>query len=172
MKKIFYIAIAAFAAMAMASCQKVEAGATEGVEMAGQWYVTVDAAYDDPAEELWEDPFDLGRVIIVTSNTAANKNTEMFINDLGNVWDFSVKVNCDPVAKTFSVSEGDNWSYDCKVTVIDGKIVENGATTPSGMPADYIEFYVIFDDDDYLADGYYDKLKISGWRYTGFANDD
>lgn len=170
MKKLILFAFAAIAALSLASCEKIGPEMTEGVEMAGQWYVQVDGAYNDGSED-WEDPFGLGRQIILTYNTSANKATEMFVNDLGSIWDFSVKVSCDPVSKTFSVSDGENISYDCKVTITDGKIVENGTTTPSGMPADYIEFYVVFDDDDYIPD-YYDKLKVSGWRYTGFVNDD
>ena len=170
MKKIFYIVSCALICLALASCEKIGPEMTATVDMAGQWYVQVDGAYNDGSED-WEDPFDMGRFIILTSNTAANIPTEMIVNDLGSFWDFSVKVQCNPDAKTFSVNDGDNLSYESKVTITDGKIVENGTTTPSGMPADYIEFYVVFDDDDYVPD-YYDKLKFSGWRYTGFVNDD
>ncbi|MDO5442804.1 MAG: lipid-binding protein [Bacteroidia bacterium] len=170
MKKLILFALAALAALSFASCEKIGPEMTETADMAGQWYVQVDGAYNDGSED-WEDPFGMGRFIILTYNTAANKATEMFVNDLGTFWDFAVKVSCDPVAKTFSVSDGENLSYESRVTITDGKIVENGTTTPSGMPADYIEFYVVFDDDDYIPD-YYDKLKFSGWRYTGFVNDD
>lgn len=170
MKKLIIFAIAAFAALSFASCEKIGPGMTETVDMAGQWYVQVDGVQGGSTEGL-EDIYGMGRFIIITCNTAANIPTEMIVNDLASFWDFSVKVQCDPDAKTFSVTDGENLSYESKVSITDGKIVPNGTMTPSGMPADYIEFYVVFDDDDYVPD-YYDKLKFSGWRYTGFVNDD
>ena len=169
MKKVLYI-LAAAAMTLLLSCQKDPIGGTAVQDMSGQWYVTVDGAYNDGSED-WEDPFEMGRFVIVTSNTSANVATEMLINDLGTFWDFNVKVNCDLKTMTFSAIDAENYSYESKVTVTDGKIVKNGATTPSGQKADYIEFYVVFDDDEYIPD-YWDKLKFSGWRYTGFVNDD
>lgn len=170
MKKLILFAFAALAALSFASCEKIGPGMTETADMAGQWYVQVDGVQGGSTDGL-EDLYGMGRFIILTHNTAANIPTEMMVNDLGSFWDFSVKVQCNPDAKTFSVTDGENLSYESKVTITDGKIVPNGTMTPSGMPADYIEFYVVFDDDDYIPD-YYDKLKFSGWRYTGFVNDD
>lgn len=170
MKKILYFLATASICFALSSCKKDEIGMTSTVDMAGQWYVQVDGAYNG-SSEVMEDPFGMGRFLIYTYNTAANNSNEMIISDQGNFWDFSVKVACDPSGKTFSVSDGNNLAYDCKVTVTNGKIVENGATTPSGQPADYIEFYLLFSDDDYVPE-YYDTMKFSGWRYTGFVNDD
>ena len=47
-----------------------------------------------------------------------------------------------------------------------------GAQTPSGMPADAIEFYITFsDDEDGPAYGW-DSFYIHGYRYTGFAGDE
>ena len=54
--------------------------------------------------------------------------------------------------------------------VTGGKIIKNGATTPSGQPADAIEFYILFSDDRYAGD-MYDRLYVHGYRYTGFVND-
>lgn len=45
-------------------------------------------------------------------------------------------------------------------------------TNASGTAADYIEFYVSFNDDDYPATYGYAKYKVSGFRYTGLASDD
>lgn len=170
MKKIFYILSCALVSLALASCEKIGPEMTATVDMAGQWYVQVDGVQGGSTDGL-EDLYGMGRFIILTCNTAANTPTEMIVNDLGSFWDFSVKVQCNPDAKTFSVTDGENMSYESKVTITDGKIVPDGTMTPSGMPADYIEFYVVFDDDDYVPDEY-ESLKFSGWRYTGFVNDD
>ena len=43
----------------------------------------------------------------------------------------------------------------CNITITDGKIMKGAATTPSGMPADSIVFYVEFDDD-------YSENRITG----------
>ena len=60
------------------------------------------------------------------------------------------------------------------VSITGGKIVKNGTKTPSGMPADYIEFYVSFSDDlileQYLPEG--TRYKVTGFRYTGFVEDE
>ena len=72
----------------------------------------------------------------------------------------------------------------CNITITDGKILNGAATTPSGMPADSIVFYVEFDDDyspvdetmtdyEYTPTLYgFKNYRVSGYRYTGLANDD
>ena len=61
----------------------------------------------------------------------------------------------------------ENTSYDCGVRITEGKIMEGAATTPSGMPADSIVYMIQFDDDP---NGL--TYKVSGFRRTGFPNDD
>ena len=107
---------------------------------------------------------------MLTYNTSANKADEMIIDDLGNFWEFKVKVGCDVEKRSFSADAAGNLVEDyedliCKVS--NGKVVVDGTETPSGQKADYIEFYIEFSDDDPGA-----VYKISGWRYTGFENDD
>jgi hypothetical protein len=53
-------------------------------------------------------------------------------------------------------------------------MVPKAATTPSGMPADSIVFYVQFTDDDlsYQEAYGYTRYKVSGYRYTGFTADE
>lgn len=173
MKNIFY-AFMAGAAMLLASCTKEQPGGTAAEAVAGQWYVVADAAYDDPEVEVIEDCFGLGRFLILTYNSPANKSDEFIIDDCGNFWEFKVKVPCNTGNLTFSCESAQNMvpGYEeLEVTITDGKIVPGGAITPSGATADYIEFYVIFSDDDNIPEKY-DKLKISGYRYTGLVNDD
>lgn len=80
--------------------------------------------------------------------------------------------------------DGPDVKNACNITITDGKILKGAATTPSGMPADSIVFYVEFDDDYTQLDEESDKVeytptafgfknyRISGYRYTGFTNDD
>ncbi len=61
----------------------------------------------------------------------------------------------------------DNASYESQFEITDGKVLKDGAITPSGQPADSIVFYVKFDDDT-------DNIlwKVSGFRRSGFPADD
>ena len=55
---------------------------------------------------------------------------------------------------------------DSEITldVTDGKVLAGAATTPSGMPADSIVFFVNIQGDD--------TYKIAGFRRTGFPADE
>lgn len=165
MKKILYLMLASV--VLFASCAKDPIGNTATVDMAGEWYVTVDVV-DESGEVLYEDPYGMGRVLFSTFNTAANKATEMFVADNANFWEFQVQVKADPATMTFATEDlAPNLLYECGVNISSGKITLAGATTPSGMPADAIEFLISFDDDDY---GF--TYKVHGYRYTGFAGDE
>ena len=61
---------------------------------------------------------------------------------------------------------------DINVTITGGKIIKDGAVTPSGSKADYIEFFVSFSDDPYPAAYGYSCYKISGVRYSGLVEND
>lgn len=172
MKKL-YFAIIALAAFTFASCEKDQPGATAVEAMSGQWYVHLQHV-DEAGELLWdgEDLFGVGNFLILTHNTADNDPKKLFINDLGNFWEFQVVANCDLASKTFSVTDGEDFLNGIQVTIKNGKILPGAATTPSGMKADSIVFEVAFSDDPYPAAGYYDHHRISGYRYTGLVNDD
>ncbi|MCC8119672.1 MAG: hypothetical protein LIP09_13130 [Bacteroidales bacterium] len=171
MKKIIYT-IFSLAMVAMVSCSKDEIGGTNMQEMAGQWYVTMDGAYDDGS--VWEDPYDYGPFLVFTFNTTQDSETEMWVSDEGNFWEFQGLVKVDKNSMTFGNSDWtENIAYDdCQMLITDGKIMKGAATTPSGMPADSIVFYVLFSDDDYAAAGYWDRMRFSGYRYTGFVADE
>lgn len=167
MKKIIYALTILASCILFASCEKTPVGMTATVEMAGEWYVQADLC-DASGNVTERDYYGMGNWHTMTFNTSANIPTEMYVTDLGNFWDYTVKVKVDPNSMTFA-TEGavDNEAYDCKVTISNGKISLGTATTPSGMPADAIEYIVSFDDDD--PNTFY---KVSGYRYTGFALDD
>ena len=184
MKKTLYSLLMLVGVLvAFTSCEKEEVGNTATVETAGDWYVTVDAAdangnvYIDADGDAWEDPFGMGNIHVLTFNSAANNPNEMIVSDLGNFWDFKVKVDCDPNTMTFSTNTtADNnlveGYEDINVTITRGKIVKDGATTPSGQKADLIEFFVTFSDDSYPAAYGWDSYRVRGYRYTGFTADE
>lgn len=66
----------------------------------------------------------------------------------------------------------DDVENACNIQISDGKILKGAAVTPSGAVADSICFYVVFSDDQYRAHGYWDKIRVSGYRYTGLAADE
>ena len=179
MKKTLYSILMLMGVLvAFTSCEKEEIENTATVGMAGDWYVTVDAV-DANGDVVYEDAdlFGLGRVHMLTFNSAANNPDEMIVSDLGNFWDFKVKVNCDPNAMTFSnnTTEDNNLveGYeDVNVAVTGGKIMPGAAHLASGVPTDSIVFYVKFSDDGYPdAYGYY-NYRVSGFRYSGFTADE
>ena len=175
MKKVLYLATLLFCAV-FTSCEKEKVGNTETMAMAGQWYVTVDAADESGnVVEGFEDLFGLGRHLLVTSNTAANSASEMMIDDLGNFWMYRVKVSCDINNLTFATGSQtvENLNGDpIEVTISNGKIVKDGGVQNNGSKADYIEFYVSFSDDPYPAAYGYKNYKVSGIRYSGLAEND
>jgi len=172
MKKILFLLFAA--GLMLTSCEKEKAGGTATEKTAGQWYVTV-TAVDEAGETVYEDEdlFGLGHFVLLTYNTNSNVNTEMWVDDDENFWEFKVKVDLDYNAGTFSTKDFvENQTYESGVKISDGKILFGAATTPSGSPADSIVFYVDFDDDPYPSAYGYANYKISGFRYTGLAGDD
>ncbi|MBN2635744.1 MAG: hypothetical protein JXR61_05695 [Prolixibacteraceae bacterium] len=174
MKKIFlYITILVFGLVLFASCEKEEIGGTKTEAMAGEWYVTA-VAVDEDDNVVYEDAdlFGIGNFHLDTYNSAADTESEMWIDDNTNFWEFKVKLNVDLATMTFSATDAENEYYESMVTVTNGRILYNAATTPSGSPADSIVFNVSFDDDTYPEAYGYAKYRIAGFRYTGLTNDD
>ena len=81
MKKVLYFAALLFLATA---CKKEDIENTATVNMAGQWYVQVDAV-DDNGNPIknGEDYFGEGKTIWLTYNTAGNSGSEMWIDNMG-----------------------------------------------------------------------------------------
>lgn len=166
MKKILNIAFLLTLFLSFGSCSKEDIPMTSTVELAGEWMVTVDVIDGD---DVYEDGYGMGQMLWLTYNTNADNGKELWLDDLGNFWETKVKLPCDVQTLTFGSSTPvENQAYeDCEVTVTDGKIVKNGTLTPSGMPADSIEFYITYSDDDY---GY--VYYVHGYRRTGFVADE
>ena len=176
MKKYFVTILAAFIFFTF-GCEKVtDPGGTVLEKMAGDWWVqreVVDLTSGSSYEE-YDNYGDsgAGTFLIYTFNTAANTGDELWISDDGNFWEFQVKVAVDHANMTFTTHPTDTVSvwpgYDISVKILEGKILEGAATTPSGMPADSIFFVASFEDDSNPGTGY----AFKGFRRTGFAADD
>jgi hypothetical protein len=177
MKK-YMILLFASLTFALAGCEReTEPGGTAVEKMAGDWWVTVDMVENGTvvAKDL------VGHIQMSTYNTAANLPTEMFVDDLANFWDYKGKVKADAGLLTFgSEDEVTNLSYeDSKFKITNGKILLNQALSPSELPVDSIVFEVSFNDDgyyddndEYVAAPYAYTYRVSGFRRTGFADDD
>lgn len=100
MKKIVYLFVLAFL---FASCEKEDVGGTATQDMAGQWYVHVDAV-DENGDLVYSDDelYGIGNFLILTYNTSDNSSDKMFVDDLGNFWTFKSKVDCDLSSSCFS----------------------------------------------------------------------
>ena len=151
MKKYLVLLFTALAVSFTSCDNETEPGGTAVEKMAGDWWVT--ATVMQNGNEVGDSG--VGHFQMYTYNTAANVPTEMWLEDGGNFRNYKVRVNVDYNARTFTTND-----FVEGVRITEGKIMEGAATTPSGMPADSIVYMIQFDD------------KISGFRRTGFPNDD
>lgn len=164
MKKYLILLFTALT-FSLVSCEEdTEAGGTSVEKMAGDWWVT--AHVMDNGVDAGD--VGVGHFRMQTFNTTANSATEMWLEDEANFWNYKVKVGVDYGERTFSTSDFvENIAYESKVKITEGKVLENAAKTPSGMPVDSIVYFIQFDDDE---DGL--TYKVSGFRRTGFPADD
>lgn len=163
--------------MGLTSCEKEDIGGTATESMAGEWYVTVDAAdANGNVIEGYEDFFGIGRIHVLTYNASDNNPNVLIVDDLANFWEFKVKTTCDQNSLTFSTNSTDENNlvdgYPINVTITGGKIIKDGGVQNNGSKADYIEFYVSFSDDPYPAKYGYANYKVSGVRYSGLVEND
>jgi hypothetical protein len=182
MKKIITGAfIVALAGVVLLSCDSDDPtiGHTAGQEVAGEWWVTYTLDGADAGGGYSE---------IITSNTAANVNTEMLISDIvtataatGNFWTYKIKAQVDPSDKKFSANEVTSTGtvrgdlYDIKVKISEGQIFPGVGKSKTGVKTDSIYFKIQFEDDaDDEGDPapYLHTFVVSGHKRTGFTEDD
>lgn len=177
MKKVLFFATLLLC-MGLTSCEKEDIGGTATESMAGEWYVTVDAAdANGNVVEGLEDPFGLGKIHVLTYNASDNNPNVLIVDDLQNFWGFKAKTNCDQKTLSFSTSTSENNNLvagyeDINVTITGGKIVVGGGKQKNGSVTDTIEFYVTFSDDGYPAAYGYAKYHVYGVRYSGLKEND
>ncbi len=159
--KIYKIILSLFVAVSFVACDKggePDPGATKLVMMAGDWYVQ--ASIDGT---LLSDDY----YLISTYNGSADDGTEIWIDDLHNFWDFKVKSPVNSTAMTFS---GDGLTsvvedYNIQVTISNGAIVKNGATSTGGNTVDGISLDAEFSDDPGTI------YHLEGYKRTGLLED-
>ena len=162
MNKIFgFITILAFS-ITMTGCDLTndpKIGGTQVQAMAGEWWIKVlDASGADAAG---------GYHLIRTANTAANTDTDLQFDDIG-LWPAKIVAKVDIGALTFTPATKLNnmLSPTIKVSIIEGKIVKDGATTPGKNTTDLISVKFEFSDDPGVV------YEYTGYRRTGFQEDE
>jgi hypothetical protein len=153
------------------SCQEdPEPGGTATEDVAGEWWVGY--YIDDGSGNLID--IGGGYYKAMTFNTASNKADSLWVTDLAHLWDFQVKVGYNASDKTFSISEGQNVSYDSKVTIEDGQFLLGQGKSTSGVKTDSIYFVASFDDETTAGSPtpYATKFIVAGHRRTGFLEDE
>ncbi|PHQ62452.1 MAG: hypothetical protein COC08_00790 [Maribacter sp.] len=133
-------------------------GETSVVEMAGDWYV----------QGFIGDQLIADYLLISTYNTATDDGTEMWVDDQGNFWEFKAKSPVNTTSLTFSgdALDSDFDGYIITVSISNGTIVKDGATTSGGNTADGISFDIEFSDDPGTI------YTLSGYKRTGLLEDE
>ena len=191
-RKVFMIA-SLFSAGLLTSCEMddPEVENTAVAPMAGEWFVQWDVADGSGG---WEHVADYSH--IMTASTSNNTDSEMWVGDvfddprnlesttIGSFWTFMVRAKVDLGAMTFTANDKSIATvgakaptpakpagtpavpYDINVKIMDGKIIKDGSTPPSGTTTDSIQFQIEFGDDPGTI------YRASGYRRTGFLEDE
>ena len=170
MRKIILFAIVFGLITSFTSCEDdFEPGQTAVEEVSGRWNVLYNHSV------YGEDAFGVGKTEILTYNTADNSSSEIWLSDEGHFWDYKVRIPVDLQSLSFGTEDtviNAVDGYEIKILVRNGKILENAATPPSGLPVDSIYFELWFEDLEQYGTGIpNDTLFVSGYRYTGWEED-
>lgn len=162
MKKVLYFA-ALLSLGTLASCQKEDIENTATVDMAGQWYCTVDAV-DDAGNPITKnkagednsgvDYFGVGRTLILTYNTAGNTASEMWIDNMGignfaeayadyfssygpfPTYTIKTKVTIDQKTLTFRSQDSENFGAGYEWWTVKTDAAGNAVTDKDGNPVE------------------------------------
>jgi len=149
-----------FLALTLTSCDEggdPDPGGTTVEKFAGDWFITLT---DSDGATLVE------HALHSTYNTSANDNT-MWIDDHENGYWIKCKVTVNLADGTFTATNAENLLDGSLVTITEGKIEKNAATSQGGHTVDKISFRAHF---DYDADGY--DILYEGHKRTGFLEDE
>ena len=165
MRKIISIFLALFAlSFVFSSCKKTfDVGQTATVNMSNGWWLTFYDAADSSQQS--------NTVFFTTYNTSENKTDSMWIDDLGNFWDFKGKVAIDYAAHTFNSTLSENQYYSSEAKILNGQIFPKGGHSKTGVVTDSIYFQIQFSDDG-SSNGYETTFYATGTARTGFIDDD
>jgi len=169
MRKVIIYSLALFMIFSVFSCtEDPEVWDSKVLELSGDWFVRYDH------ESYGEDPFGSGFTPLMTFNTAKDDGTEIWITDDGNFWDYKVKVNVNASNLTFGSDQALVNSvdgYEIGVKIMNGKIIKNAVTQPSGYVSDSIYFEIWFEDLEDATGIANDKLLVGGFKRSGFTED-
>jgi len=135
-KKLIFVAIVL---LTIISCNKktFDPGTTGASKIANEWWVNLylngEAQYGS-----------FGKIL--TYNVSAN-NDSIWVDDLGNIWDFKCKAKFNADSLTFNTTNAVNEKYDITVSIMDAKVMPKKAKSTTGVVTDSIYFKVIFSDD-------------------------
>ena len=161
MKKIASIISIAFLGLVLLnSCEKeYEQEELPGFKLSGEWYVQT--YYQDTSTKV------LGYNKILTYNTADADGKQLWVDDLGSIWPFKVRVSSNSEANSFSGTGTNAHMADTTmVTIAGGRVWENGTKSTSGVTTDSIYMEAEFSDDPG------EKYIFAGYYRTGFVEDE
>ena len=171
-RKLSYITIAV-ALLLLSSCDlkpPYEVEKSKVVKAAGEWYVYYDHS------TYGHDPFSVGLTSIITYNTASDVDNLMWLSDEENFWAYTVKIPVNIDDLTFGSEDtviNAVSGYPIKILVRNGQIFEDAKIMEgSGATTDSIYFEIWYEDliDATGIDS--DTLFVSGFRRTGFLEDE
>lgn len=167
---IYLVSLALLMSVLFIGCdEEPEIWMSSTADFDGNWFLRYDHSY------YGIDPFGAGRTEHYTYNTSDNDGLYIWLDDDGNFWDYKVKVPVDKSTLTFgsndtltSIVDG----YEIKVLIRNGIIVKDAVTLPSTSVVDSIYFEVWFEDLAGSTGIISDTLFVSGYRKTGFEEDE
>lgn len=170
-KYLLYIPLLALVFSACDLKEDFEVEKSKVVEAAGQWFVMYNH------ETYGEDPFGAGFTALKTFNTSANLDNEIWLTDEGNFWEDGYKVKIPVNIENMTFGSEDTLvnavdGYEISMIIKNGKIIKNASVQPSGAVTDSIYFEVWFEDLEESTGIANDKLLVSGFRRTGFLEDE
>ena len=139
-----------------------QTGNTATVKMSNGWWINV--SIQGQAGNLFPTP-----IFFATYNTASNRPDSLWIDDLGNFWDFKITATANYAALTFSANQVLNYYYSDTVTITNGKILPKAGHSRAGNITDSIYLEAKFSDD---VPAYGNTYIIAGTARTGFDEDD
>lgn len=159
-KKLGYLAIFVTGAF-LSGCDLGSEPTIEGTKlkaMCGEWWISILVDGED---------IGAGFHLVTTSNTAANNETDLILDD-HETWPAKIITKVNLPAMTFDPAKdlANAYSDKIKVSVIEGKILKGAATTPGGNKTDSLYVKFEFSDDPGV------QYEYAGYRRTGFREDE
>ena len=159
MKKIIAIFLVTIGILSCDLGNEPEIQGTKIQEMCGEWYIEV---FDENGALAAA-----GYHLITTSNTASNTETDMMLDD-HELWPCKVKCQVNYAGRSIIAASAlsNEYNESIGVSIKEGKIIKDVATTTGGNKSDSIYIKLEFEDDpghDYI---------YAGYKRTGFLEDE